>query len=55
MLVGGLLGAIILAVDIYAIYRVLTGSGSPLAKILWIVLILLFPVIGVVLWFLLGQ
>lgn len=46
---------LILALDIYAIYLVLTGGGSPGFKLLWILLILLLPVLGMVLYFLLGR
>ncbi len=50
-----LIGLIILILDIIAIVNVL-GSGMDTAKkVLWILLILFLPVIGMVLWFLIGQ
>jgi len=52
--VAGLLGLIWLFIVIYAIIRVAGSSAAPGAKALWIVLILLLPVIGVILWFLIG-
>jgi hypothetical protein len=41
--------------DIWAIVSVLTGRSEVLRKLLWIVLILLFPVVGVLLYFLIGR
>ena len=51
---GGLFGLIILILDIYAIIRVAQSGASPLSKAIWIVIILLLPVLGLILWFLLG-
>lgn len=50
----GLIGALILALDIYVIYLVLTGSGDPGIKLLWVILVLLLPLLGPILYFLLG-
>jgi hypothetical protein len=55
MVTGGILGALILAVNIYVIYRILTGGGSGLSKVLWIAVVLIFPILGVILWWLLGK
>jgi hypothetical protein len=52
--VGGLLGLIILILDVYAIIKVVGSSASTGAKVLWVVLILLLPVLGLILWALLG-
>lgn len=49
-----LLGLIVLIVDIYAIYKTWTSSASGGAKVLWTLLILILPVIGVIIWFLFG-
>ena len=51
----GILGLLILALDIVAIYTVLTSSMSTGKKILWIFVILLLPVVGMILWFLIGR
>jgi hypothetical protein len=50
-----LVGLVVLILDIWAIVSVLTGRSEVLRKVLWIVLILLFPVIGVLLYFLIGR
>jgi hypothetical protein len=52
--VGGLLGLIWLIIVIYAIVKVLGSSAGTGAKVLWVLLILVLPVIGVILWLLLG-
>jgi hypothetical protein len=52
--VSGLLGLIILALDIYAIVKTVGSSASTGTKVLWIVVILLLPVLGLILWALLG-
>lgn len=50
----GLIGLLILILDIYVIYLVLTGAGDPGIKLLWIILVLFLPLIGPILFFLLG-
>lgn len=52
--VGGLLGLIVLVLDIWAIVNIFQSSASTGSKVLWIVLVLVLPVIGFILWFLLG-
>ena len=49
------LGLIILVLDVVAIVSVLGGTSSGGRKLLWVIIILLFPVIGVILYFLIGQ
>jgi hypothetical protein len=50
-----LVGAVILLLDIFAIVSVLLGSSQVIRKVFWIALILLLPVVGVVLYFLIGR
>jgi hypothetical protein len=50
----GILGLLILILDIWAIIKVLGSGAGTGAKILWTLLILILPVLGLVLWFLLG-
>jgi len=52
--VGGLFGLIVLVLDVYAIVKVIGSSAGTGTKVLWVVLILLLPVLGVILWFLFG-
>lgn len=50
-----ILGLIILVLDIIAILSILKSGYEPLKKILWILLVLILPVIGMIIWFLLGN
>jgi hypothetical protein len=52
--VGGILGLIILVLDVYAIVKTIGSSASTGTKVLWIVVILLLPLLGLILWWLLG-
>ena len=52
---GGLLGLIILAADIWAILQILKSGQSSGAKLLWILLILLLPVLGLLIWLVAGR
>ena len=49
-----LLGLIILVLDIIAIVSILKSSADSGAKILWTLLVIFLPVIGMVLYFLMG-
>ena len=51
----GLIGLLILVLDIYVIYLVATGKGDPGMKLLWIVLVVVLPLLGPVLYLLLGR
>lgn len=53
--VGGLLGLIILIADIWAIIKTVESSATTGTKVVWVVVILLLPVLGLILWFLLGR
>lgn len=47
-------GILLLIADIWAIINVAQSRGENLKKAIWIVLILLLPVLGLLLWALLG-
>ena len=49
-----LIGLAILIADVWAIVNIFQSSASTGKKVLWIVLVLLLPVLGLILWFLLG-
>jgi hypothetical protein len=50
----GLIGLIIIAFDIYAIIRIFGSAASTLAKIVWVLVILVMPLVGLILWALFG-
>lgn len=51
---GGLLGLLVLIADIWAIINIAQSSATPGRKLLWIVIVLLFPLLGWLLWLLMG-
>jgi len=51
---GGIFGLLILIADVWAIVNIAQSGASTGKKVLWIVLVLLLPVLGLILWFLLG-
>ncbi|RMQ41657.1 hypothetical protein ALQ04_00466 [Pseudomonas cichorii] len=51
---NSLIGLLILALDIWAIINVLKSSASTGMKILWVLLILLLPVLGLIIWAIAG-
>ena len=50
-----LVGTVILLLDIFAIVSVLLGHSAVMRKVLWIAVILVLPILGMVLYFLLGR
>lgn len=49
-----IIGVIILVLDIWAIINVIKSGASTGAKVLWTLLILILPVVGLIIWFFLG-
>jgi succinate dehydrogenase/fumarate reductase cytochrome b subunit len=52
--INGLLGLILLILDVWAIVRTLSSGVGTGAKVLWVVVILLLPLLGFLVWLLLG-
>jgi len=44
-----------LIIVIYVLYLVWTGPGEAIHKLLWTLLIVILPVLGIILWLLLGR
>jgi len=51
---ASVIGLLILVLDIFAIIRILQSSASGAEKILWILGVLVFPLIGMAVWFFAG-
>ena len=51
---NGILGLLILIGDIWAIINILQSSASSGKKLLWVLVVLLLPLLGLILWFFLG-
>lgn len=54
MEVGGLLGMLVLLGDVWAILNIFQSSASTGSKALWIVLVLLLPLLGLIIWYFAG-
>jgi hypothetical protein len=52
--VGGIFGLILLVLDVWAIVKVVQSGASTGAKVIWIVLILLLPLLGFIIWLIAG-
>lgn len=50
----GLLGLIVLGLDIWAIYHIVQSAISTGKKVIWVIAILLLPVIGFLAWLVFG-
>lgn len=51
---NGLVGLVILALDIWAVLNVLKSNAEVGIKVLWILLIVLLPVLGLIIWAIAG-
>jgi hypothetical protein len=51
---GGLWGLLVLIADIWAVVSIVQSSASTGTKVLWVVVVLILPVLGFILWLLLG-
>ena len=51
---SGILGVLILAGDIWAIVNIFQSSASNERKLLWILVVVLLPLLGLILWYFLG-
>jgi hypothetical protein len=47
-------GLIVLVLDIWAIYKIVTSGASGMSKNLWSLLILILPVVGFIIWLIAG-
>lgn len=49
-----LLGLVVFVLDVWAIIHVIGSRSSTLAKVLWVLLILVMPVLGFLIWLVAG-
>lgn len=52
--VSGIFGLIVLVADIYAIVKTLDSSASTGRKVIWVLVVIILPVLGFILWLLFG-
>jgi len=51
---GGIGGLLVLAGDVWAIINISQSTVSNEKKLIWILVVLLLPVVGLILWYFLG-
>lgn len=54
MQINGIVGLIILLADIFAILKIANSSESTGMKVLWILIVLILPILGLIAWFFVG-
>lgn len=50
----GIIGLIILILDIWAIINIITSNRGVGAKVLWTILVIILPLIGFIIWLIAG-
>ena len=51
---SSIIGLLILFLDIFAIIKIIQSSATGTEKILWILGVLFFPVVGLIVWYFAG-
>jgi hypothetical protein len=54
MEIGGIFGILVLLADIWAILNIFQSTASTGSKALWILLVLVLPLLGVIIWYFAG-
>lgn len=52
--VNGIGGLIVLVLDIWAIVSIIGSGATTGKKVLWILLVIVLPIVGFVIWFVMG-
>lgn len=54
MQIGGIFGLLVLIADIWAIVNIAQGRISNAAKVIWILVVIVLPVLGFIIWLIAG-
>jgi hypothetical protein len=54
MQINGIFGLLVLIADVFAIIKVVKSHVSDGQKILWVVIIILLPLLGLIIWYFAG-
>lgn len=54
MQTNGILGIILLALNIFAAIKIFSSSESTIMKIVWTLVVFLLPLLGLIIWFFIG-
>jgi len=49
-----ILGVLIFIANIYAIVKILQSSASGARKVIWVIVVLLLPLLGLIIWYFAG-
>jgi hypothetical protein len=49
-----LVGLLIFVADVWAIIQIIQSKATTLAKVLWCLLVLVLPIVGLIIWYLAG-
>ncbi len=52
--VSGVIGFLVLLLNIWAIIKIAGSSASTVSKVIWIAIVLILPVLGVIIWYFMG-
>lgn len=50
-----LLGLVVVLLDVIAIVGILLGAGTPGHKLLWTLVVVIFPLVGMIVYFIIGR
>ncbi|MGB0629397.1 MAG: PLDc N-terminal domain-containing protein [Alphaproteobacteria bacterium] len=53
-MLSGIFGLIVLILDIWAIVKILQSGAETLSKVIWILIILVLPILGFIIWYFAG-
>lgn len=53
-MLNGIIGLLILVADVWAILNIMQSQESIGTKLLWIILVLVLPVLGLIVWYFAG-
>jgi hypothetical protein len=51
---GGLLGLLVLIADVWALVNIFQSGADTGSKVVWVVVIIVLPVLGFILWYFMG-
>jgi succinate dehydrogenase/fumarate reductase cytochrome b subunit len=51
---NGIVGLIVLVLDVYAILMILQSSAKTVEKLIWAIVVTLLPLLGLIIWYFAG-
>jgi hypothetical protein len=47
-------GVLVFLLDIWALIAILQSGGTPVERLIWVIIILVLPLVGFLIWYLIG-